>query len=56
MDIQFKKRGFLSDEDKSKVDSLVSLSTELVLCLMEGNNRESEINKIMISVNFDFLK
>ena len=40
MPIQYKKRGFVCSEGKQAVDNLVSQSTEMVLCLIEGNDDE----------------
>jgi len=56
MDIQYKKRGFITADMKQEVDSLISLSTELLLCLIEGNDNQETINKIIKSLKFDFMK
>ena len=56
MDIQYKKRGFITADMKQEVDRLISLSTELLLCLIEGNDNQVTINKIIKSLKFDFMK
>ena len=56
MPIQYKKRGFIQPSDKQQVDELISKSTEMVLCLIEGNDDKAMIKKIIKSVNFPFMR
>ena len=41
---------------KKHIDSLVSKSTELLLCLLEGNDKWEDIEKIIKSLKFDYMK